>query len=429
MQRVRMATGLAALALLAALAGGAVAARSWFPGMVLSTVALPADADALAVDDRVDHAFLATRAGVVMLDTGNGAVLRTVTSVARPWAVVASASTGRVLVIGAQGTGLLDSDSGDVVRTSADSLEPEATVIDPRTGFVSTSDQANTGETLRDARDGWQAHAGAIDGVPSAVALDEQSEHVFITKGDADSATVLDARTGAPLVTDPVARTPHVIAVAARAGHVFVGGSGAFLCANGDPYICKTVGSGISMLDARSGRLLHTTLLPLDPQAAAVDEQTGRVFVLSAPTGATAATRQASLVMLDAATGRIIHTIAVDRNATALAVDARARRVFVATVGATDVAENPIGVGSVSVLDERSGAVLRTVPVGVNPFAMAVDSRAHRILVLNSGGAVPAHDRWSWIIQRLQRVLPFLHLPRTTLQDIPPSVTILDTSR
>jgi DNA-binding beta-propeller fold protein YncE len=49
---------------------------------------------------------------------------------------------------------------------------------------------------------------------------------------------------------------------------------------------------------------------------------------------------------------------------TAVAVDARSGRVFVANKGPVDGNLVPLGNGTVTVLDERSGAVLRTSGVG-----------------------------------------------------------------
>jgi len=69
-----------------------------------------------------------------------------------------------------------------------------------------------------------------------------------------------------------------------------------------------------------------------------------------------------------------------------VAVDARDRRVFVANEGAL-VADTtgetllPVAPGSVMMLDEATGRVLRTAPVGQNPVAAAVDMSTRRVFV------------------------------------------------
>ena len=73
---------------------------------------------------------------------------------------------------------------------------------------------------------------------------------------------------------------------------------------------------------------------------------------------------------------------------------------------------------------------MRTVPVGMAPYFMALDGPARRALVFNmGGGTVRVPDPWSWVLPWLRRVLPFLPpgVPRTST--VPASVTIIDTSR
>src|SRR5438067_11821030 len=63
---------------------------------------------------------------------------------------------------------------------------------------------------------------------------------------------------------------------------------------------------------------------------------------------------------------------------TIAAVDTRTQHAFVANSGAN----------TLSLLDLSSGRVLRTVPVGPSPTALAVDERRGRVLVLNSDSTV-----------------------------------------
>ncbi len=85
-----------------------------------------------------------------------------------------------------------------------------------------------------------------------------------------------------------------------------------------------------------------------------------------------------------------LRTVHVGTNPAIVAMDARDRRVFVVNEGAL-VADTtgetllPVAPGSVMMLDEATGRVLRTVPVGQNPVAVAVDMSTRRVFVLNAG--------------------------------------------
>jgi hypothetical protein len=48
----------------------------------------------------------------------------------------------------------------------------------------------------------------------------------------------------------------------------------------------------------------------------------------------------------------------------------------------------------VTVLDARTGAILSTIPVGVDPVAVAVDERTGHVLGLSSGGSLAVPDPW-----------------------------------
>src|SRR5919199_499155 len=112
----------------------------------------------------------------------------------------------------------------------------------------------------------------------------------------------------------------------------------------------------------------------------------------------------------------------------AMAVDARHQHLLVTNVGAMDSAGNPLGPGRVSVLDTRSGVVLRTVPVGLAPGDVAVDERAGRALVLNLGGTVHVTDAWRWLPSWLRR-LPFVPRQAPAAPTGGGAGTVLDTTR
>ncbi len=87
--------------------------------------------------------------------------------------------------------------------------------------------------------------------------------------------------------------------------------------------------------------------------------------------------------------GPLLATVAVGPHPSALALDGRTRRFFVLNRGDLDAADQPRGPGTVTVLDSETGAVLQTVPVGLNPTAALVDEPNGRLFVANSGTAAP----------------------------------------
>jgi YVTN family beta-propeller protein len=118
-----------------------------------------------------------------------------------------------------------------------------------------------------------------------------------------------------------------------------------------------------------------------------VAEQTHRVFVVNAGDN--------SLSVLDTRTGAVLRTIPVGAAPAAVAVDEPSSRVFVAEAGAN----------SVRVLDARTGATVRTVPVGAAPAAVAVDVPTARVFVANAGdNSVSLLDAHSGALLRTMHV-------------------------
>jgi len=143
---------------------------------------------------------------------------------------------------------------------------------------------------------------------------------------------------------------------------------------------------------APAGPLLRTVGVAAHPIALVDDAPTGRVFVFSRTAGDTTS-GESRITVLDAGSGRVVHVFSLGHRAFVpttygaplAAVDPRTGRVFVPTsrqLGSDGVPEGP---GTVTVLDGRSGALLRTLPVGHAPFAVALDGRTRRVFVSNYG--------------------------------------------
>ena len=145
---------------------------------------------------------------------------------------------------------------------------------------------------------------------------------------------------------------------------------------------------------APAGPLLRTVGVAAHPIALVDDAPTGRVFVFSRTTAESDTTSgESRITVLDAGSGRVVHIFSLGHRAFVpttygaplAAVDPRTGRVFVPTsrqLGSDGVPEGP---GTVTVLDGRSGALLRTLPVGHAPLAVALDGRTRRVFVDNNG--------------------------------------------
>jgi hypothetical protein len=171
----------------------------------------------------------------------------------------------------------------------------------------------------------------------------------------------------APVRDIPVGREPSALAVASRAGRVFV--------ANQDD-------ASVTMLDAASGAVLRTTALGHHPRALVVDAADARVLTLNsrvvAPRRGHLPPRRGDLPgtvsVLDAGSGALLRTVPVGAGPLALAVDERTHHAFVMGADAT-----------VRLLDARSGALLSTVALDGMAQALAVDAAAGRVVVGTNG--------------------------------------------
>lgn len=143
----------------------------------------------------------------------------------------------------------------------------------------------------------------------------------------------------------------------------------------GATLLATLVGGGAAYRTATARAATRTIGVGATPWAMAVDPRSGHAFVVNrgadgngAPTGA------GHVTMLDLRDGTVLRTVAVGTDPRAIAVDPAAGRVLVAGDDA-----------SVSILDARMGARVRTVRVGAEPQAIAVDARTGRAFVVDVG--------------------------------------------
>jgi DNA-binding beta-propeller fold protein YncE len=194
--------------------------------------------------------------------------------------------------------------------------------------------------------------------------------------------------------------------------------------------LVQSIPTGNSTADmaiaARTGRVL-LTIFGHFPVGAGVG--TGRTLLLPSPV------RIGSVEVLDARSGRIQRTIPIGWSTQGVAVDEQRERVFVASAGSFDTSSGEyIQAGTLSVVEARSGRIRQTVSVGVDPRYVAIDRRAGRLFVINVGtaggfGWGHAPDPWEWMPAGLRLLLPFVPRQAPRPQRIPSSVSVIDLTK
>jgi len=214
-----------------------------------------------------------------------------------------------------------------------------------------------------------------------AVALDTVHGYTYVASGNGRHVAVLDTRTGAALRTltvgVPVPAVPNAptllgpwLVVDPTTGHLFV--------LAGSLGIRSQI-LRLAVLDATTGHTLRVLTLAGPPGGwgvgappLVVDARDGRVFVSRFDLD--------GLDVLDARTGRVVRSVVIGLATrrpkqgvivAAAAVDEQSRRVFV-----SDDAN-----GTVTTLAATSGRVLRVVTVGPHPAMPLVDTRSGRVTV------------------------------------------------
>jgi YVTN family beta-propeller protein len=194
-------------------------------------VPLPAVTNALAADPISSRLFVASNAGISILDATTGALQRTVRTGSSPIAVAVDTQAHRVYVVngGDDSVSILVSSTGTVLRTIKIGPHPLAVAVDEQRGLVAVASTAAipgvTGSSvvaMLDARSGLPVRTTQVGGSPLSVLADQQDARMLVDIGT--SVVVLDSRTGAVLRTIPLrgARVSNQgMALDARSGHAF----------------------------------------------------------------------------------------------------------------------------------------------------------------------------------------------------------------
>lgn len=279
-------------------------------GALVRTVAAGLDGGSVAVDERRGRAFIVTKEGAVgnvdvmlrILDARTGAVLHRVTFPRDGsfGTVVVDRGSGHVFVTTDRRIIMLDEGSGTVLRriraptagiARVDERTARLFVLDSVAGMVRIVD-TRSGRLLRTVGVGRGVIEGYVDEAkqglgPSEPVVDEPGDRVFVSNSRDGTVSVLDARDGTAIRTvrigaGAVGRSIGPLRVDTRRQRVFIATAGSIRPPFQPGDISVFTGSGqVSILDAHNGDVLHTVTVGARPVLMAIDEQAGRVVVLS----------------------------------------------------------------------------------------------------------------------------------------------------
>ena len=288
---------------------------------------------------------------------------------------------GRVLVFGAEPgqaiVTVLDASSGKVLATATlpQALALSRMVVDEKNGRVFAVGGADTDLAVFDAVTGTLLSTVAFKHGTDSLVVDERTGRVFV--GYYDAVAVLDADTAKVIATIPI--NGEHLALDEQGGHVFAEGASA-----------EGPASGIAMLDATTGRILHVahpqghslfgTKSESVPDALVVDSSTHRVFLPEA-------LNQPTMGVLDARTDAVLHNsipILFSTYLLAPLVDQTAGRIMLMGFTSSDSTV----LNHVTTLNTHSLAVVRTVALGLDHSvkAGAVDQQTGRAFLAVTRG-------------------------------------------
>jgi len=452
------------------------------PAVTPVVVALPDQHPyGIVVDSRTGHAFVTSdsdnRVGshVAMLDATRGALLRTVALPLAPVALAVDPRAARVYVVGTTGAAsdgavsILDAGSGSVLRTITLPPLTRCVAVDERDGrvYVVSAGAGYTGSrgvvTVLDATTGRRLSTVSVAGDPWALAVDDRTRHLviadfrWVTGGGGGYVTThlttLDARRGRVIRDLALGRVGiSALAVDDHAGRAVALTTNFFGASGVNPN-----NGAVHILDTTTGTLVRSTPLTGLPVSLVVDIRTGRVVVTyngpirvvtttqTAPGGFVQG-RSVSLVptgtgrvsVLETRSGRLLRTAQVDGVAGAVALGVTPGHMLVASASPAGTGGQLLGGGTMTLLNEQTGVIQRVVRVAaplttrtlaVDARTLAVDSRAGRVFTLHDGVASTAHDPWGWMPSWLRTRLPFLPAHPIRTRPVPARVTVLTMPR
>lgn len=349
----------------------------------------------IGFDPGTQHVFVTNSASdtVTMIDAVSGTTLKTISVIPTPIQVLIAPKTHRAFVLDdASNLSLLDTRTGSVLREeNFSNLGVCNVTLDETLGRVYVTTGAGTDQdtvTVLDARTGKVLQTLVVGPHPHALAVDPRTHRLFVVRLLASSIRVFDRRGRIIAPSIPVGHTPQAVAVDSVARRVF---------------IANTTDGTVSIIDADSLRVIRTVKMGIAPANIVVDEHTHRAFVVGEGGGT---------FVLDSRTGTILRSLVVGMTTPGavgaatpndLVLDQQHGHVFVINNDS-----DPTSNDGISVLDSRTGGLIRHISVGSGSVAIALDQATGRVFVANRNGGGFTPD---WAPAWLRHLAPWLPAP------------------
>ncbi len=191
------------------------------------------------------------------------------------------------------------------------------------------------------------------------------------------------------------------------------------------------LGGGIALLWLNTGPIVSFTPVGKDPWPLTIDAQTSRAFVYNRTDG--------TVSTIDTVTGALVRTVSAGSSFAFMAIDRRTSRLFASSGGddtiytldarrgvvlhaatdtdittrqaAVDEASNHVFVGhrdipTITMLDARTGAIVRHIPACRGSFALAASARTHHIFAKCNDGTTDMLDARTGRVLRTIPIAP-----------------------
>ena len=385
-------------------------------GSNINAATIGAYPTSIIVDERAAHAFVANQEGMIqILDTRTGTLVQTVAIGGQRHSMAIDQHTGRLFVVNmtAEGIGtsvsVLDSHNGRLLRTTTSTINPHGLTVDETERLVFVG--VKNGVTVLDAQTGTSLRTIRLpmQGVPVWVKVDTQLKRLFVAhegmtanglmpiQGGISTVSTIDIRTGAVIHTARVGVEPDLAVLNERTSRLF---------------IVSRVDMTIDVVNTHDGSIIHKIPLharSVPPDGIAMDTRAGRLILVSSGNGQGGI---GYVTFLDAKVGSILNTIAFSHYPWSVAVDERRARAYVASNGGTHV------------LDTRTGAILNVINAAGG--MVALDRRMQHLIVLGNITTDTHNSKVAWA-QGLRRWVQ--ELPHTSKQDSSIQALTIDVSR
>ena len=198
---------------------------------------------------------------------------------------------------------------------------------------------------------------------PIGVAIHTAQDLAYVTNGESGTVSVIDLNTLAVVDTITVGSRPAGVAISTNDNRAIV---------------ANRADDTVSVIDTRSGQVIQTLEVGRFPRAVAVHEGTSQAVVTNAGGN--------SVTVFNLRTEQVETETVVGIGPSGAGIDTVTGQAVVSnsevSAGSTAVS----GLGTVSVVDLRSGEVVETIPSGSAPFGLDVDEAGQRLVVANFGG-------------------------------------------